>query len=53
MPPVQLSDSQLNALAAFLLKLTPRNAEALRTAPEFAVRGALLYQTHRCGACHR
>jgi ubiquinol-cytochrome c reductase cytochrome b subunit len=52
MPPIQLSDSQLNALAAFLLRLNEQNAEALRNAPEFAVAGALLYQTNKCGACH-
>jgi mono/diheme cytochrome c family protein len=52
MPAIQLSDSQLNALAAFLLKLTPRNAEALAHAPDFAVQGALLYQAKNCGACH-
>ncbi len=53
MPPIQLSDSQLNSLAAFLLKLTPRNAEALQSAPGFAVEGALVYQQSRCGACHQ
>jgi ubiquinol-cytochrome c reductase cytochrome b subunit len=53
MPPLQLSDSQLNALAAFLLKLTGRNAEALQSAPQFAVDGAMIYQQHRCGACHQ
>jgi hypothetical protein len=37
MPPIRLNDSQLNALAAFLLKLTPKNAEALASAPDFAV----------------
>jgi ubiquinol-cytochrome c reductase cytochrome b subunit len=52
MPAIQLSDSQLNALAAFLLKLNSRNAEALASAPDFAVQGALLYQTRNCGACH-
>jgi ubiquinol-cytochrome c reductase cytochrome b subunit len=52
MPPIQLSDSQLNALAAFLLKLNPRNALALGAAPDFAVQGALVYQTHNCSACH-
>ena len=41
MPPIQLSDSQLNALAAFLLKLNARNATALDNAPDFAVEGAL------------
>ncbi|HZT31000.1 MAG TPA: cytochrome b N-terminal domain-containing protein [Bryobacteraceae bacterium] len=53
MPPIQLSDSQLNALAAFLLKLNPRNASALENAPDFAVGGALIYQTSNCGACHQ
>jgi cbb3-type cytochrome oxidase cytochrome c subunit len=53
MPPVRLSDAQLNTLAAFLLKLTPRNAEALRSAPQFAVRGALLYEKNNCGVCHQ
>jgi ubiquinol-cytochrome c reductase cytochrome b subunit len=53
MPAIQLSDAQLNALAAFLLKLTPRNAEALSNAPEFAVQAGLLYQTRNCGGCHQ
>ena len=52
MPAIQLSDAQLNALAAFLLKLTPRNAEALANAPDFAVQAALLYQAKNCGSCH-
>lgn len=52
MPPIQLSDAQLNALAAFLLQLTPRNARALVSAPDFAVEGAMVYQANRCGACH-
>jgi ubiquinol-cytochrome c reductase cytochrome b subunit len=52
MPPIQLSDSQLNALASFLLKLNDQNATALDNAPDFAVEGALIYQANRCGACH-
>ena len=52
MPPIQLSDAQLNALASFLLKLNDRNATALDNAPDFAVQGALIYQTNRCGTCH-
>lgn len=52
MPPIQLSDAQLNSLAAFLLKLNPRNATALGNAPDFATQGALLYQANRCGSCH-
>lgn len=52
MPPIQLSDSQLNALAAFLLKLNAQNAAALENAPDFAVEGARVYQSNRCGVCH-
>jgi ubiquinol-cytochrome c reductase cytochrome b subunit len=52
MPAIRLTDSQLNALAAFLLKLNAKNAAALQSAPEFAVEGAILYQAHRCGTCH-
>jgi ubiquinol-cytochrome c reductase cytochrome b subunit len=52
MPPIQLSDAQLNALASFLLKLNEKNATALANAPDFAVEGALIYQANRCGACH-
>ena len=29
MPPILLSDAKLNALASFLLKLTPENADAV------------------------
>lgn len=53
MPALQLKDSQLNALAAFILKLNPGNAEALESAPQFAVDGALVYQQNQCGACHQ
>ncbi len=53
MPPIRLGDSQLNALAAFLLRLTPRNAQALESAPDFAVQGALVFQAQRCATCHR
>jgi len=52
MPPIQLSDAQLNTLAAFLLKLNPRNAEGLQSAPDFAVEGAVIYQSSQCGSCH-
>ncbi|HEV3334222.1 MAG TPA: cytochrome b N-terminal domain-containing protein [Bryobacteraceae bacterium] len=53
MPPIQLSDPQLNSLAAFLLKLNPDNATALDAAPQFAVDGALVYQKNGCGDCHK
>jgi ubiquinol-cytochrome c reductase cytochrome b subunit len=52
MPPIQLSDAQLNSLAAFLLKLNPANASALGNAPDFATAGALVYQANQCGGCH-
>ncbi|MBI1790265.1 MAG: cytochrome b N-terminal domain-containing protein [Acidobacteria bacterium] len=52
MPPIHLPDKQLNALAAFLLKITPRNAQALQSAADFAVEGAMVYQANNCGACH-
>jgi len=52
MPPIQLTDAQLNSLAAFLLKLNDRNASALENAPEFATQGSLIYQANHCGACH-
>ena len=52
MPAIQLTDAQLNTLAAFLLKLSPQNAEALQSAPDFATQGALIYQKNFCGSCH-
>ena len=52
MPPIQLSNAQLNSLAAFLLKLNPRNAEGLQSAPDFAVQGAVIYLNSQCGSCH-
>ena len=52
MPAIRLSDSQLNALAAFLLKLNAKNAAALQSAPDYAVEGALVYQQFKCGVCH-
>jgi cbb3-type cytochrome oxidase cytochrome c subunit len=53
MPAIQLSDAQLNSLAAFLLKLNSNNESALENAPEFAVKGALVYQANGCSDCHK
>lgn len=53
MPPVQLTSSQLNTLAAFILKLTPKNVDGLSSAPQFAVDGAMVYQKSQCGVCHQ
>jgi ubiquinol-cytochrome c reductase cytochrome b subunit len=52
MPAIQLSDTQLNSLAAFLLKLNPDNASALRNAPDYAAAGALVYLNNQCTSCH-
>jgi ubiquinol-cytochrome c reductase cytochrome b subunit len=52
MPPIQLSDSQLNTLAAFLLKVNADNASAPSSAPDFAIQGALVYQARGCADCH-
>ena len=52
MPPIQLNNQQLNALASFLLKLNQNNAESLMATPSFAVNGALVYQDKMCGTCH-
>ncbi len=52
MPAIHLNDSQLNTLAALLLKLTPQNSTVIETTPAFAVDGAIVYQKQQCGACH-
>jgi ubiquinol-cytochrome c reductase cytochrome b subunit len=53
MPPIQLSDAQLNSLASFLLKLKPDNVSVLENAPDFAAEGAVVYESNHCGACHK
>ena len=53
MPPVQLDGASLDALSAFVLKMTPQNDEALRATPDFAVQGATTYQANHCSACHQ
>ena len=53
MPPIQLSDAQLNSLAAFLLKLNPDNATAIQSAPDFVTKGAVVYQNNGCSECHK
>jgi ubiquinol-cytochrome c reductase cytochrome b subunit len=52
MKPVNLSDTELRELLAFMLKLTPENGDVADSAPEFAVQGALLFQKNSCGSCH-
>jgi quinol-cytochrome oxidoreductase complex cytochrome b subunit/cytochrome c551/c552 len=53
MPAINLNDAQLNTLAAFLLKINRDNAMGLADAPEFAVRGAMVYVSNGCSDCHR
>jgi mono/diheme cytochrome c family protein len=53
MPAIQLSNAQLNALAAFIIKLNSKNVEALTSAPQFAADGAVVYQKNQCGVCHQ
>lgn len=53
MPVIALSDPQLKALASFVLKLNAKNAEALTSAPQFALDGAMVYQQNHCAACHQ
>ncbi len=52
MPPARVSDELLNALSAFLLKLTPENAERFGQIPEFALRAGTIYLEKGCGNCH-
>jgi len=53
MPPVQLKDAELNALSAFILKLTPDNESSIMAAPDYVVQGALVYQSNHCNSCHQ
>jgi len=52
MPPILLSDANLNALASFLLKLTPDNANDVASVPDEILRGAQIYEAQACGNCH-
>ena len=53
MPPVQLDDGGLNALSAFVMKLTPETEASYLSAPDFVVHGAAVYQASHCGSCHQ
>ena len=53
MPPVQLKDADLNALSAFVMKLTPDNETSIMAAPDYVVQGALVYQNNHCNSCHQ
>lgn len=53
MPTVALKSAELNALAAFLLKLTPQNAVKMQEVPDYATDGAMIYQRNHCSVCHQ
>jgi len=53
MPPVELSNTDLNALSLFVLTLTPQNETALLAAPNFVSQGAMIYQSNHCNSCHQ
>jgi ubiquinol-cytochrome c reductase cytochrome b subunit len=53
MPPIHLGLPELNALSAFLLRLTPENAQKLVDAPPEIVEGAQVYVTNLCASCHK
>jgi quinol-cytochrome oxidoreductase complex cytochrome b subunit len=53
MPPIHLGLPELNALSAFLLRLTPENARKLVDAPPEMVEGAQVYVANLCASCHK
>jgi len=53
MPQIDLPDADLNGLSLFVLKLTPKNEEALESAPAFVLQGAIVFQSNHCDACHQ
>lgn len=53
MPPVDLPAADLNALSLLVLTFTPENEAGILAAPDFATRGAMLYQTNHCSGCHQ
>ncbi|HTC34735.1 MAG TPA: cytochrome b N-terminal domain-containing protein [Bryobacteraceae bacterium] len=53
MPSIDLPTPDLNALSLFVLTLTPQNESALLAAPDFAIQGAMVYQSNHCNACHQ
>lgn len=52
MPPLQLTNSQLNSLSEFMLQLNPDDEKIFLNAPAGPVQGAILYKTQHCDACH-
>ena len=48
-----ISDTQAAALAAMMGRLTPDTADGMIDAPAAAIRGAEIYESHGCSACHQ
>ena len=53
MPPIQLNVIELNALSAFLIKLTPQNSRDLGGIPAPYVEGAQVFVNALCSSCHK
>jgi ubiquinol-cytochrome c reductase cytochrome b subunit len=53
MPPIQLNVVELNALSAFLLKLTPENSRDLGSMQASDVEGAQVFVAGLCSSCHK
>lgn len=53
MPPIELNTVQLDALSAFLRRLTPGNAGKFSAAPPETVSGAQVFVVNACGGCHK
>ncbi|MDZ4799824.1 MAG: cytochrome b N-terminal domain-containing protein [Bryobacteraceae bacterium] len=52
MPPINMTTAELNSLASFVLKLSPKNVALLESIPAYASDAAQIYQKNQCGACH-
>jgi ubiquinol-cytochrome c reductase cytochrome b subunit len=53
MPRIDLNEVQVRALTAFLLKLTPDNADAFSQAPPDPLAAAGIFVSSGCDACHK
>lgn len=53
MPRIDLSDVQVRALSAFLLKLTPDNADSFSQAPAEPLAAAGIFVSSGCDSCHK
>ncbi len=53
MPRIELSQVQIQALSAFLSKLTVDNADTFSSAPDDAVAAAGIFVSSGCGSCHK